>query len=63
MNRPNLKPCPFCGSKRIKAHNVGWWWWCICQDCKAQGPFRMLENTDVDAWNRGAEVKEDADAD
>ena len=57
-----LKPCPFCGSKRIEAHNVGWWW-CICQDCKAQGPFRMLENTAVDAWNSRTEVGDDADAD
>lgn len=58
-----LKPCPFCGSKRIKAHDVGEGWWCICQDCKAQGPFKMLENTAVDAWNRRAGVKGDADAD
>lgn len=74
-----LKPCPFCGSENVEHYfdtqteylsekHFG-----HCRKCGANGPnvwrARNGESWDeiharvVDAWNRRAEVKGDADAD
>lgn len=50
-----LKPCPFCGSTRVREENspaVGMIW-IECFDCKSNGPYaNVLSGAWVDAWNK-----------
>ena len=54
-----LKPCPFCGGydvfviyniekdpPNLKFFRV------ICETCCAEGPFDLIENKAIDAWNK-----------
>ena len=60
-----LKPCPFCGSDHVLAHNMyePGQWWVDCLQCGAQGPSAVytsepLSRPEVDrreAWNTRAE--------
>lgn len=46
-----LRPCPFCGSKRILVTKpTTWQSWCI--DCKAIGPYKVDKQDAIEAWNR-----------
>ena len=48
-----LKPCPFCGSKKIQ-DNYDWgYFWVECKDCKCKGPdsFEDYEKA-LQKWNR-----------
>lgn len=54
---PNeLKPCPFCGSKRIHlvdASELGNNW-VRCDNCETEGPCHLTEQNAIEAWNRRA---------
>ena len=48
----NLKPCPFCGSKKVEyfeawedEHYVG------CHFCKTTGPLTMDKEKAIERWN------------
>lgn len=53
-----LKPCPFCGSKKIREsvdgtldfNNCLWY----CEDCGADGPNNNSIDESLNAWNRRA---------
>ena len=46
-----LKPCPFCGSKEVRADKDGMWWTVGCTDCFAEGPSDLGESGAIAAWN------------
>ena len=46
-----LKPCPFCGSTKIRVTNpVFWYAW--CSDCRGQTGANGTRQDAIDAWNR-----------
>ena len=51
---PELKPCPFCGSKDIRQEKVVGWGTTVfftCDSCKTSGPMCFDENDAIAAWN------------
>ena len=64
-----LKPCPFCGSKRVRIVSVGikyerdYYWRVKCDNCYAYGPYMMVSNLNsreaAEAkWNTRVELEE-----
>lgn len=60
---PELKPCPFCGSKDV---DVGYHlpmfgrnllYYVICMECHATSVHTELEKKTIEAWNRRANEK------
>jgi hypothetical protein len=51
-----LKPCPFCGHKKVKAKNEEGQHWVQCQKCFAEGP-PLCKRSEEDApdWNTRAQ--------
>ena len=50
-----LKPCPFCGSKKIKRNHEDGRFWMTCQTCFADGPpTSKRSEEDAPDWNRRA---------
>lgn len=53
---PALKPCPFCGAKRvyIASKGGGFFWAVECSNgaCWVVGPWRKTERGAINAWNR-----------
>jgi len=52
-----LKPCPFCGGtdiREIKSIRVAY---SICNRCKAEGPFNIIESMSLYGWNTRAAPK------
>ena len=56
-----LKPCPFCGSKRIVIHKLpdGKTKFAICMNCKASSNGADREEDVVYLWNKRTEVTND----
>jgi Lar family restriction alleviation protein len=54
MKTPNIKPCPFCGEKKVMSHGGVYWWFISCEAkrCGADGPPRRTEKGAINAWNR-----------
>lgn len=52
----NLKPCPFCGSKKVKAQHGIEMVMILCYKCGATVSFYQKERKEqtVEAWNRRA---------
>lgn len=53
----DLKPCPFCGSKRISLRgsenvmNVGPFWYIICENCKVATLGDDDQEKAISQWN------------
>lgn len=47
-----LKPCPFCGSKRVKTQYLYFRPYIICEKCHAQIPCYNNYKQAKEAWNR-----------
>lgn len=47
-----LKPCPFCGSKKIVVKNGKYAWWVKCDDCGTEGAIKLKKAVAIEAWNR-----------
>lgn len=58
-----LKPCPFCGCKRISTQYLCFRPYIICEKCHIQTPSYNTYSAAVKAWNRrvGDEVVEDSE--
>ena len=59
-----LKPCPFCGSKRLvveldELSSLVMAFYVSCKNCLMQGPMSDDDEIAIDLWNRRAEVKDD----
>lgn len=55
----DAKPCPFCGSRKLKFEGIGGVSYQIvqCRDCDAEGPHENdseRETSAVERWNRRA---------
>ena len=50
-----LKPCPFCGSKRIDIASNGKVYVCYCTNCKASTNTAAREEDAIYLWNKRAE--------
>jgi Lar family restriction alleviation protein len=47
-----LQPCPFCGSRNLKATEIDVAGWMIeCLDCHSTGPIASSEELTVSLWN------------
>ena len=55
-----LKPCPFCGSKKVylREDDVGVGSQVYCRSCHAMMDNLGTPDENVEAWNRRAENKE-----
>lgn len=53
---PKLKPCPFCGSERVRPPiEIGRrHCYAVCERCLAIGPDEQTKNAAAAAWNRRA---------
>lgn len=57
---PELKPCPFCGSKNVDAHVVHLTVFVICYGCRCRGPAITNEQGTTGADRQRAEQLWDA---
>lgn len=63
MNDP--LPCPFCGSENVKtvapvsSVSPKFVVYCLCLDCKAQGPQKDNPEAAKKAWNMELERRQD----
>ncbi|MBQ8372714.1 MAG: Lar family restriction alleviation protein [Candidatus Methanomethylophilaceae archaeon] len=48
---PELKPCPFCGSEKVKAWK-DYNWYVFCRDCNCCTPWRSTREEVTEMWNR-----------
>lgn len=46
-----VKPCPFCGSERLRISNNRVNYWAACRDCAALGPEEKTAEEAVKKWN------------
>jgi len=53
-----LKPCPFCGSTKIKMINGPGKYWLVCDKCKASTNMTATEEKAIETWNRRSGDKE-----
>ncbi|MBO5492222.1 MAG: Lar family restriction alleviation protein [Pyramidobacter sp.] len=61
MTEPvELKPCPFCGAKRITVRETFRETFVVyCENCHCSTPYGMSKQYLIELWNRRAEVKDD----
>lgn len=51
-----LKPCPFCGSKKVEFANMtGRGMFVYCKSCKASANIALRKEDAIYLWNRRAE--------
>ena len=53
-----LKPCPFCGNKKIRIIVDGGVRWARCTSCNTISNTFITEDALVEAWNKRAKIKE-----
>lgn len=54
-----LKPCPFCGSKRIDISSNGKVCVCFCTNCKASTNLAARKEDAIYLWNKRAEITDE----
>ena len=55
-----LKPCPFCGSKKVEFANMpGRGMFVYCMNCKASANIALRKKDAIYLWNKRAEVEND----
>ena len=55
-----LKPCPFCGSKKVEFANMpGRGMFVYCMNCKASANIALRKEDAIYLWNKRAEVEND----
>lgn len=54
-----LKPCPFCGSKRIEISSNGIVCVVYCTNCKASTNLAERKEDAIYLWNKRAEVTDE----
>ena len=47
-----LKPCPFCGHKRIRRWGWSVWHWFVCRNCQATTRGAATLARAIEKWNR-----------
>jgi Lar family restriction alleviation protein len=58
MNEKELKPCPFCGSKKtfmdtgFSGGDDSKLFWIVCEECYSSGPALDKKVSAIAAWNR-----------
>ena len=55
-----LKPCPFCGSSMCQTYLAGEFVYVRCNMCNSTSGLAESRDAAIKAWNRRAEVKDDA---
>lgn len=50
-----LKPCPFCGSKKVGCYESWSLWACQCNECGATMLKRGDKEDAIEAWNQRTE--------
>ena len=66
MNK-KLKPCPFCGRKRLKIKTTNirihgrytryGHWYVLCRNCEVNSPWRKTERGAITVWNTRKNIK------
>jgi hypothetical protein len=51
MSEVELKPCLFCGGKKLRVACVVGDYWVRCDSCNAEAAFAPYKRAAVDAWN------------
>ena len=57
MTKIELKPCPFCGERKIeldKPDLLFYGWFCQCPNCKATIAYNGTRESVIEKWNRRA---------
>lgn len=57
-----LKPCPFCGGKRVNVAEIAGSFFAVCGTCGAQGKQKVTIMDAVETWNRRAGDKPEGKA-
>ena len=55
MTEPELKPCPFCGSEKVKVYDHFWKYSVNCLGCGASTGISDVEKEAIEKWNRRPE--------
>lgn len=66
LDMPEIKPCPYCGSKEMQIVsniNYGFWFHVICNKCKASGAVEQDKESAILIWNQVSNYVHDAQAD
>ena len=50
-----LKPCPFCGGRKLSVHGWSNQYWVECYSCETEGPSGETQDEAIESWNRRAE--------
>ena len=49
-----LKPCPFCGGRKLAVNGWCEQYWVTCSECETEGPSGETQTEAKEAWNRRA---------
>ena len=61
LSKKGIKPCPFCGEKSLYMNGGPTVYQVRCDNCTAEGPWRLSRAGAKAAWNNRAAKEEDND--